>query len=87
MRMTHNFIKYSKLYHYIFVSLTKLGFIECKKMCKSCAKMNDFIFSLQNINIKVVNWKIIDINLTKADFGDFLSKKYFRQIPIFGTNK
>ena len=36
--------------------------------------MNDFIFSLQNINIKVVNWKIIDINLTKNAFGDFCPK-------------
>ena len=48
--------------------------------------MSDFIFSLQNINIKIVNWKIIDIKLTKAAFGDFrpksISDKSQFQVPI-----
>ena len=36
--------------------------------------MSDFIFSLQNINTKIVNWKIIDIKLTRAAYGDFCPK-------------
>ena len=56
MRMTHNFINYSKLFCHIFVLLTKLGSAFLQKMkCAKVVQIWMILFSLfKNINIKVV---------------------------------